>query len=51
MRVAEKLAWKWLIANVSEQSVRSNFKGEWVRSTGCSETLAIKLHTPVNNPK
>jgi hypothetical protein len=52
-----------LIANVSEHSVCSIFIGEWVRSvTGrrnwnedgtnsFSETLAIKLHKPENNPK
>jgi hypothetical protein len=45
-----------LIANVSEHSVCSIFIGEWVRSTSyplaeCSETLAIKLHTPENNSK
>jgi hypothetical protein len=48
-----------LIANVSEPSVCSIFIGKGVRThspmkmeqTECSETLAMKLHTPENSPK
>jgi hypothetical protein len=47
-----------LNANVSEHSVWSIFIGEYISclfacedGTECSETLAFKLQTPVNNPE
>jgi hypothetical protein len=48
---------KGLIANIMEHCVCSIFIGEWISSpmkmeyTQCSETSAVKHHTPGNNPK